>query len=628
MKITTILLAFLSAFACPPIQAQGAPDLSKGADVIVQNYLMELEIRSPSKASTHTSVQYEVLNSKGAEKISFVEFCDSYRDLTKFSMEIKDASGALLASYDSNDLEESSYVPGYSLFQDSRIKFIDALEPKAYPYTVSIDYETSYKSTFYLPDFRPLDSWGMAIRKAQFVLRDHQAEGIMHRMVNWSEEVKPLEDGGFTVTMRDVPAIEWEPKAPTLFQIAPYMEITPAQFKMDHTAGSFSSWTAFGDWISELNTGHRSVSKSTEQALLDRISDAKTDYEKAKRTYEFLQENTRYVSIQMGIGGFKPFSPAEVERVGYGDCKALSNYMVTLLGIAGLEANYSLVYSGRNSRRTVPSFPANNFNHVIVCLPLDGDTVWLECTSQILPFNYLSPSTSDRYALAIENSSSKLVRTPKVSDAPSLLRSEIHCEIDKHGDAHLQVTSLGTGAFFPEYCYLAQSSGVQQKEWVEDRYTSDEEAAERAIFSQDGLLGSATVAFEHPKGLIKAGQLGFLGRRIVKEELDLKPLKSGTERKLPIVIAQDEVFEEAWTIQAPPKYKFSRLPENVAVINDMGAFNLEIKTEEESVECTIQLKLKSGTYPPERVEDFNALVTPWDKFKGSKWVFEMEGKEK
>ena len=52
--------------------------------------------------------------------------------------------------------------------------------------------------------------------------------------------------------------------------------------------------------------------------------------EKAKIVYKYMQEKTRYISVQVGIGGFKPMLAKDVDRLGYGDCKALSNYTKAL----------------------------------------------------------------------------------------------------------------------------------------------------------------------------------------------------------------------------------------------------------------------------------------------------------
>ena len=68
--------------------------------------------------------------------------------------------------------------------------------------------------------------------------------------------------------------------------------------------------------------------------------------EKAKKIYQFVQDKTRYISVQVGIGGWKPFNTSEVDKLGYGDCKALTNYTMSLLKAAGVTSNYCVVYGG------------------------------------------------------------------------------------------------------------------------------------------------------------------------------------------------------------------------------------------------------------------------------------------
>jgi transglutaminase-like putative cysteine protease len=109
-----------------------------------------------------------------------------------------------------------------------------------------------------------------------------------------------------------------------------------------------ATWDDFGKWVAVLNHGRDELPAKTKQEITALTSGMKTVEEKTKVLYEFLQNKTRYVGIQLGIGGYQPFEASVVDETGYGDCKALSNYMVSMLKAVGIKANYCLINAGSN----------------------------------------------------------------------------------------------------------------------------------------------------------------------------------------------------------------------------------------------------------------------------------------
>ena len=106
-----------------------------------------------------------------------------------------------------------------------------------------------------------------------------------------------------------------------------------------------NTWEGFGKFISELLKG-RDVLPDDIKVKVHQLTDQlKDDKQKVYVLYDFLQKNTRYISIQLGIGGWQPFDAKYVAAKRYGDCKALSNYMVALLK----ESRYSSKICGHQS---------------------------------------------------------------------------------------------------------------------------------------------------------------------------------------------------------------------------------------------------------------------------------------
>lgn len=616
---------FLLFAGYAPAIAQTTADWKADADAIVHQYDMAVDVHSPSKVSVSWTIKYEVLNKQGAKKASFAVVNDSYRSLDRFQASISDANGQVVGEYALSDLVDESYISGYSLFEDNRIKYLEPSLPGSYPYTITFKYRQLYKSAFYLPDFMPARTWGIAVEEARLSLQDNDKVSVKYRPSNCGN-LKPVRnlEGKTHFVLKNRPANVHADLAPPFYQVAPRIELVPTHFAMDKTKGSFGSWETFGQWISNLNKGRGVLPPALRTAFRDSLGQTQDPREKARIAYEFLQANTRYVSVQMGIGGFRPYSAAEVSRVGYGDCKALSNFTVALLKEAGLDAHYTLIYSGSNNRLTSPDFPASAFNHAIVCLPLEEDTIWLECTSQVLPFDFLPSSTSNRYALAINGDRSKLVRTPKTPADQSMLHTKVFCAPTPDRKVRFELEETATGLFLPSYCQLNRSSKKLQEQWIEKTYLDTHTELESMDLGVVGKQAVLKVAFDREKVGIPAGKLLFVPRKARVSEDLMGSLPNPEERKLPVFVKQDRTFAESWTVACPAGYQFSRVPADVVLENEYGSMEMQFTEAVGKLECELRLTLLGGVYPAETAQAYNDLVEVWDGFKSGKWVFEKK----
>ena len=160
-----------------------------------------------------------------------------------------------------------------------------------------------------------------------------------------------------------------------------------------------------------------------------------------------MQQKTRYISIQVGIGGWKPMLASEVDRLGYGDCKALTNYTRALLSEVGITSYYAKIYAGRGKRKSLDgNLVSQQSNHVILMVPFERDTTWLECTNQKIPFGHLGSFTDDRDALVITPEGGMLIKTPKIPVEENIQNMSGDLTIQENGDlaADIDLTRYNT----------------------------------------------------------------------------------------------------------------------------------------------------------------------------------------
>ncbi|HEX8505299.1 MAG TPA: hypothetical protein VF630_08025, partial [Hymenobacter sp.] len=274
--------------------------------------------------------------------------------------------------------------------------------------------------------------------------------------------------------LANLPAAEDEEFAPPFDEMTPAVAMAPGTFEVQGHKGTAATWQGFGQWNYELNAGRDQLPPATlakVQALVKDVPDARA---RAQRVYEMLQGSTRYISVQLGLGGWQTFPASAVASSGYGDCKALSNYTKALLAAANVPAYVALVGAGSDHADVRGDFPSSQFNHAILCVPMAQagrpDTLWLECTSQTEAFGYMGSFTGNRHALLLTPEGGRLVATPRYGATENRQVRRIDLFLDAVGSATATARTLRTGQEQDLYAQLLHELGpVEQKKYVTDR---------------------------------------------------------------------------------------------------------------------------------------------------------------
>lgn len=629
-KINVSLIFLISTFSLfagdlkYPVSAIPA-ELKENVDVVVREDFKTFVILSKNHSRFRIHFVATILNEKGNDYANDQVYYDKFTKVVDINGAVYDLAGKQIKKLKNKDIyDQAAFDGGMTLFSDSRIKILD-LAQSIYPYTVEIDYEVDYK---YLLSIRP-SSWGgerISYEKASYELIYPKGFPIKYKLTNTQKEpIKSLngEAESLTWTFEKLKPINVEPLGPRTSEILPHLFAIPTEFEYGGYPGKRDTWENFGKWQIDLNKGRDAISERTIAIIKNLTADLKTDEEKAKVIYEFLQSRTRYVNVSLGIGGLQPIDAKSVDEVGYGDCKALSNYMVALLKVAGVRGYYTWIYGGYNSRELIDGLTYDIFNHIVVAVPNGRDTLWLECTSQNNPFGYQGNFTGDRKALMITEDGGKLVNTIKYPADINMQSRTATVEIDNQGNATARIRTANSGTQF-ENGGLSEvfDNTEKQKKWIErntdipnfsvNSFTMKEvrDKIPSAIINLDLTLSRyASVS----------GKRLFLSPNLMNKNKIIPPKLA--ERKTDVVLRNNYLDYDTIKFTVPENLYPEFMPEPVKINSKFGEYSASFQFDAGKVTYIRRMKMWKGRYPKETYNDLIEFYKNVSKADNIKLVF-------
>jgi len=562
--------------------------LKTNADAVVRFHEINKVITSDSRVKTEETFVVTIFNKSAQSLGYFYEGYDKISSLTGYSVKLYSSIGELINSAQTKDFKDVKAYDGFSLFDDNRLIYYQTFY-NYFPYTVEIKFSKTDKQTLNIGSWNPVGKFNVAVQFACFKLTTDQTNNVRYQEKNLISPVnKTLNNSTIQYywELKDFQAIDEEPFMPDYQQILPKVTIAANKFNYDGYTGIMADWESFGKWNWELIKGRDVLELNTVTTIKSYTDSIPSYKEKIKFLYKYLQDNTHYVSIQLGIGGWQPFEAALVDKTKYGDCKALSNYMKALLNAANINSEYAVIRAGKNEFPIDDTFPSNQFNHVILCVPNSGDTIWLECTSQKQPFGFLGSFTENRSAFLIKDKESHIVKTPEYTWDMNTQFSKTKFVIDSTGNCNLESNT----------CF----SALQYENIVSYFYMSPKEQKE-ALYKQINIPNSNILKFSFSKNNepipVASRQMELAitkyctlnGNRMFLPINLLNPMNYVPEkiknRKYPIIKHSCGYDADTMIYELPQNYSVEYLPEPVGIKTPYGEYN-----------CKIELNGNTATY--------------------------------
>ncbi len=440
--------------------ALSIPDsLTTNSNAVIRSNILEITIESETKKTVKHKRVITVLNKSGNRFLGLYQYYDNDRKIKFLNAKIYDAFGHLIKKISGNKFTDVSATDGFSLYSDDRVKYIN-YTPTSYPFTAVFESETEDSSTGIIPPWNPIYNYSVSIEKSIYKISNPLNIPFRKREKNFENyAIKNLSQGNtIHYELHHQPAKFHETSALPYYDILPNVSIALDKFTLKKVKGAANNWKELGQWMYDYLLKNRDVlDDTTKNHVRDLVKDAKTDIEKAKIIYEYMQNRTRYVSVQIDIGGWMPISAVDVHKLGYGDCKGLSNYTKALLDAVGVESYYTIVYA-KERRDIDKDFASIQGNHAILNIPNNGNDIWLECTSQIMPFGFLGDFTDDRDVLVVTPEGGVIKRTSAYKNEQNLQTVSSHIILNDDGNITAEVTRQSKGIQYDDKFHYEQKS--------------------------------------------------------------------------------------------------------------------------------------------------------------------------
>ena len=597
-------------------------ELKEKAHAVVRMSEVFFTVKNIGEATQITHYAITILDEQGLENAHVLVFYDKLTKVNDLEGVLYDAKGEKVRKLKNDDIKDGSANSEGTLFSDNRYKYGE-FKYAIFPFTVEFNYTTTNKNMLFYPSFYPQqDEENMTVESSLFKVKMPAGMELRYKLINgMSKPTMEDIDGGKTYTwsVKGLKHYENEPYAPQWIQKGMGVLTAPNEFETEGFKGSAKTWKELGDFDNLLAKNRDILPDNVKQEVQQLVAGMTDPTLKTKKIYEYLQAKTRYISIQLGIGGWQPFEAKQVASTGYGDCKALSNYTQALLKSVGIESLYASIRGGDGQQEVQADFPSQQFNHAMLCVPIKNDTIWLECTSQDNPFGYQGSFTSNRYALLASPTGGKLVRTPAYKPSENQQVRKIEVNLLEDGNAKAEAINIFTG---PQHDYYASiktqlNPDDQKKALYKKINIPSFELNNYSIQEEKKRIPSATVKMSLivRKCASKSGTRMFLNPNLMSAENNIPPTPD-KPRTQEVELQNAYIEIDTVSYNLPKDIKIEFKPEVISFESKFGSYYADNQVKDGKLLYIRKFVRNRGKFPATSYAefvDFYKKVTKYDR---------------
>jgi len=520
------------------------------------------------------------------------------------------------------DAIESAYMPEFVLASDAKVKILQIPAPDI-GNIVGYEYETEERPIFLQDvwEFQEHDP----VRESRYSLQvpagwEYKASWLNH------PEVKPTQTGSnsWQWVVSDIKAIRYEAFMPPLDGVAGRMVLS--FFTSEKIAlNSNVDWDAMGKWYSNLIGQRIDSSPEVKQQVAALTASKTTPLQKMQAVAGFVQQDIRYVAIELGVGGYQPHAASEVFAHRYGDCKDKATLVRSMLREIGIDSYHVVIYTERGA--VTPQTPAHHgFNHAILAIKLPngladpsliaifehpklGKLLFFDPTNDLIPFGQLPGYLQANYGLLVTPDGGELVELPQQPSAMNSIQRTAKLTLDTAGmlKGEVKEMRLGERASSERWRLRTVAKDTDRIKPIEDLLSNSLSSfhitrATLINLQQTDQPFGFNYSFESPNYAKNAGNLLLVRPRVIGVK-GSGFLETKEPRKFPIEFEGPARDTDAFEITIPAGYVVDDLPPAVDVDLGFASYHAKTVVNGNVVDYTRTFEVKELSVPVSQAED-------------------------
>lgn len=380
----------------------------------------------------------------------------------------------------------------------------------------------------------------------------------------------------------NVPRIVAEPGMPGLSELVPYIHVS-----------TYRTWDEVAIWYQGLVAEQLQPSAEITRAARQAVAGIPATDERARlrAIYDFVVKKTRYVGLEFGIHGYKPYKVSQIFQRKFGDCKDKASLLKVMLKEVGIDSSLVLARTRRGGDIAPEPASLSVFDHAIVYVPKYD--LFLDGTAEFSGATELPTQDQDISVLIVSDprppwgGKGHLGRTPVLPATSSTVSRSFDVQLNADGSAKVRDELQIVGQSAERWREHYQSAGTQ-KERYEKAWNEVFPGTKALRVELPGIADLEKPVVLHGEIDVPAwgrshsdaqgaGRSGDLVLRALGREPDL--LRSFTRlsgRKYDLILGFPWVNQEQVTLNLPAGLTARRLPEPRQVTSPFGRFELTV----------------------------------------------------